>query len=143
MDDGAQTSNSNSDNFSKYPVEIYSGARIVTPIGDFKNMRTQLLNLSKNAITFAGQYVIGGWGCGAGCSSTALLNVQTGKAQYLDQMNTNADCSNGLKAGIDTRANSRLMVMTGAIMTGPDDGSPKECITQSYVEQNGKLILAM
>ena len=141
MDDGYQASNSNSDNFSKYPVEIYSGARIVTPIGDFKDMRTQLKNLSKQKIDFAGQYVTGGWGCGTGCASTVLLNVQTGKAQYLEGLNTDVDCSNGLKAGIETKANSRLMIMTGAKLSGPDDGSPHACITQSYLEQDGQLNL--
>lgn len=133
----------NTPSFSDYPAELFTGQRRIPITGEFKDMRGQMVKLAKQQIDFAGQYVNGGWGCGTGCYSPVILNVKTGNAQGLNNINpnvveTDVECR-GMTAGIETKANSRLMILTGAHLTGPYDGEPVACTKQYFVEKDGKL----
>lgn len=133
----------NTPNFSDYPAEQFTGQRRIPITGEFKDMRGQMVKLAKQPIDYAGQYVTGGWGCGAGCYVPVILNVKTGSAQGLNNISPNlvemqVECK-GMTAGIETKANSRLMIITGAHLTGPYDGEPVVCTKQYFVEKDGKL----
>ncbi|MDE2420402.1 MAG: hypothetical protein KGO49_04370 [Gammaproteobacteria bacterium] len=136
---GTTATHPHSYRFEDYPATVYNGPRQVKAVGEFAAMKGQLLAISKQKIDFAGEYVTGGWGCGSGCASTVLLNVKTGQARYIDSLDTNATCTKGMTAGIQSKPNSRLLILTGAKSQGPEDGEPQACIQQHWVEVNGTL----
>lgn len=134
---------SNTPKFSDYSVEVYSGQKRIPITGEFKDRRAELITMAKQKIDFAGQYVTGGWGCGTACYIPVLLNVKAGKVQGLNSISPNlvemqVECK-GMTAGIETKANSRLMILTGAHLTGSYDGEPVACTKQYFVEKDGKL----
>lgn len=71
-----------SDNFSKYPAEIYTGkisSIDYTSSPDAKTYKTKISQSLKNGVNFAGKYIIVSFGCGGGCLYSLLVNAQTGK----------------------------------------------------------------
>jgi|GEM_PF-4390332 len=125
--------------FEDYPATVYTGPHQFKAVGEFKGMQGQLQSISRQKVSYAGEYVTGGWGCGSGCASTVLLNVRTGQARYLDSLDVNVTCTKGMKAGIQGRPDSRLIILTGAKLDGPNEGGPYACTQQHWVEVNGTL----
>lgn len=69
--------------FNDYAVtEVYSGKNHSLVMDSFaKNFKTRLKEAIKNGKpTFAGHYIVTGWGCGGGCSTGAIIDAITGRA---------------------------------------------------------------
>jgi hypothetical protein len=82
---------------SDYPVKLLDTRKITkrVDVSDSftKEYRTQFKNALTHPISFAGEYATATWGCGsAGCTTTAYINLRTGKA--LSQIFTNYETEN-------------------------------------------------
>lgn len=69
---------------------------IATPLT--KNFKTLFARAMRSSVDFAGHYVTTSWGCGTGCATGAMVDVNTGKTYELPS------------ADIITRPDSRLLV---------------------------------
>ena len=126
--------------FENYPVSVYKGKRALQSTPLTKTLATEFQRMKSAPIDFAGVYTIGDAGCGTGCYVQLFLNVRTGKpVSFSEQMglDPNVSCSDGTEGSIDVRADSRLMVVRGA--DGGGMGDALDCLTEYYVEKNGKL----
>ena len=107
--------------FGHYPAKVQKAtARSI----DFKRspgasgFRTRLsAALREGRVTFAGHYILTGWGCGTGCISTAIIDALTGRVYFPEPIGGIAvgDDENGnyVENPIDFRKNSRLVVVHG------------------------------
>lgn len=77
------TKNSDVPKFKDYPVDtVYTGEHHPLVLNKFgKLFKTRLSEAIKNEKpNFAGHYIVTGWGCGASCYSSAVIDVATGIA---------------------------------------------------------------
>lgn len=127
--------------FEDYPASVYKGKRALKSTSLTRTYATRFKEMKTAPIEFAGVYTTGGAGCGTGCYAQLVLNVKTGLPLPLSEqvdINPNVSCTDGTEGSIEVRAGSRLMVVRGA--TSESMSEAVECVTQYYVEKNGKLI---
>lgn len=68
---------------------------------------------AKGKRTFAGDYAIVGWSCGAGCVGSAIVNARDGRVTLLPF--SAAMCRGQEASQLEFRARSRLLVVHGAL----------------------------
>jgi hypothetical protein len=110
--------------FADYPVaEIYKGpkAEPVRP-PDLAPDDDLWLRLDDNhspddKINAAGHYVLATWSCGTACVASGLVDAITGKVIYLPSVSDWRHVREDFEA-VQSRANSRLIVMSGALNDG-------------------------
>ncbi len=102
--------------FRDYPVSsVYRGApaKVKLVTADDRLFRTRLREAAIPPAVFAGEYIIGTWGCGTGCLMGAAVSLKTGKIHWLPGGSlsqygmTNWDNDDPLTY----RLNSRLLVV--------------------------------
>ena len=133
--------------FVDFPVDVYQGNHRVDASGKIeRQFKTTLKDAAKKPVEFAGKYVFVSWGCGTGCVSDGLLNVQTGKYSplELDGFTHQAVCSNtkSKEGQLVAKPDSRLLVVIGAKYDGsaPLSGEEETCSSRYYLESNGKIV---
>ncbi len=119
--------------FGDYPTRVYSGS-VRTPNlashPEAGTYATRLRNVAKGQVNFAGEYVLGVWGCGAQCLMGAAINARTGRVIFLP----GSICC-WLDAGdnvnpIDYHTNSSLIVLKGLL-------NEREPVATHYYELRG------
>jgi hypothetical protein len=108
--------------FEEYSVVVWRGRIIPLKLrshplaGLYRtSMRQQLKN---EGVNFAGHFTLASVGCGTGCSTTAMIDVRTGRAYFPNELNgwTSIVGDYEIPAGQDQRmfrANSRLLRVVG------------------------------
>lgn len=81
-----------------------------------RTYRTNLRNAAKAGVNFAGHFVVATWGCGTGCTSSAIIDARTGKVFF-------PAIFQGVGAGfcelseyaetLDYKPDSRLLILSG------------------------------
>lgn len=136
--------------FKDYPAPpLYSGppAKLLLDSDFAKEYRSRLTEAMADTPTFAGEYVLTGWGCGSGgCYVESLVNKRTGKA-----LETNfgahsvwTDMENGVEERVgewivSKKIDSNLLVTQE--VTEDDEGNPHEYFAKFYVADSGQLKL--
>lgn len=133
--------------FDDYHVDEYKGIRhlIVQNQGDVFLPNTE--HTEGYPITFAGEYVEVPTPCGTECSSSSTINIKTGLLLNDDAITEDTSiskCTNGGSVFTKYHANSRLMIVRGALKQKDSDGSPKiiskgRCVIHYYLEDGGTL----
>lgn len=110
--------------FRSYPAAVEkTTARSI----DFKRSpgastyRTRLRNALKEGVNFAGRYILTGWGCGTGCSHSAVIDARTGRVYFPDELMGVSVWFGENDYDNETykfRKNSRLLIIHGT--PGPD-----------------------
>jgi hypothetical protein len=131
--------------FAQYPSHgLFTGKQVPTIFRTpgQRMFRTVIREQAKNRPNFAGHYVIAQWGCGTGCISNAIIDLETGVV-YDGPFGNLPKATLYLgpppdpeSTGLFFRANSRLLIARGC----PNDGN---CGNYFY-EWNGaafKLLL--
>lgn len=113
--------------FGSYPAKI---ERKTAKTIDFRNspgastFRTRLRDALKGEVNFAGRYILTGWGCGTGCSYSAVIDARTGRVWFPDQLAGVSVWMGEQDGDLETftfRKNSRLLIIRGT--AGPmEDG---------------------
>jgi hypothetical protein len=101
--------------FRDYPAaNVYKGkhANVVLATAEEKAFRTRLREASKQAVNFAGEYVLSTWGCGTDCQYGAAVSLKTGHVVFLPGT---ICCWEGEGDRLEFRTNSRLLVAAGMI----------------------------
>ncbi|WP_417211972.1 hypothetical protein [Acinetobacter venetianus] len=121
--------------FNDYPANIYNGkpAKLLLNNETAKMFKTRLSEALKSKPVFAGEYVIAGWGCGAGCASYTFVNKRTGQVVEQDFGGETGDEIQ--KYQLD----SNLLIARGSIFDG--DYNEIGSTTKYYVMKNSKLML--
>ena len=124
--------------YTDYPVRVSNvqrNAPLVLGPKD-KEFRTRLRETVKEKPNFAGHYIVGIWGCGAGCVMGAVIDAQTGKVIWLPHTTCCWDANVDDKfEPVDFRLNSSLIVFTGMRNEKEDDNG-----THFYNFKNGRFI---
>ena len=136
--------------FKDYPApSLYTGApaKLLLDSDFAKEYRSRLTEAMADTPTFAGEYVLTGWGCGSGgCYVESLVNKRTGKA-----LETNfgahsvwTDMENGVEERVGEwivgkKIDSSLLVTQE--VTEDDEGNPHEYFAKFYLADNGQLKL--
>jgi hypothetical protein len=145
-----ETSSTNKDvpKFEDYPAgETYSGNNSSLILDSFGTQyRTRLESALKNGKpTFAGKYIVTGWGCGTGgCNTGAIIDAKTGQA-YPFPVNISSvnqyDSEGVITAGFQDhqyQLNSRLMIFSGNL-EGTDNTDGNDVI-EFYEFKDGKFV---
>lgn len=112
--------------FEDYPAETKktlrrAPVRLITSFD--REFRTRITEASKEAPNFAGKYRMEIWGCGSGCASGVLVDLEFGSVyrlplDYLEYQDLIAagwfESCNMLGPNLDFRLKSRLFVITCA-----------------------------
>ena len=121
--------------FKDYPVKVYSGpsAKLVVDSDDIRLFKTRLSGALKEKPTFAGEYIVAAWGCGAGCVSFNFVNKRTGKVLK--------DGFGGEEGEMveDYKPNSSLMVTSST--TYDSNYNPTGYFANFYILKNNKFQL--
>ena len=107
--------------FSQYPAKV---EKVTAKAIDFKHspgasgFRTRLTAaLREGRVTFAGRFILAGWGCGTGCISTAIIDAGTGRVYFPEPIGGIAvgddESGNYVENAIEFRKNSRLVIVHG------------------------------
>lgn len=102
--------------FENYPAKRYRG-RVSAPDlksdPDARSYRTRLRNAAKGTPSFAGEYVVATWGCGARCLMGAVINAKSGNVIFFP--GTVCCWDRNEESTLDYQLDSRLLVMRGSI----------------------------
>ena len=82
-----------------------------------RSFRTRLSEGVRGGVNFAGHYTVVGWGCGTGCISGAIVDLDRGKVLWPEQLNGIGVWYFGdsyADEPVAYRKNSRLLVITGS-----------------------------
>ncbi|HSY47860.1 MAG TPA: hypothetical protein VLC46_03535 [Thermoanaerobaculia bacterium] len=104
--------------FESFPVPIHTFRAVKPNVahGKAHRYRTVLRQSAAEGPDFAGEYKVARWGCGTCCSEFAIINLRTGVV-YFPPFYVACEYSTESQSdpiGIDYRADSRLLVVTGA-----------------------------
>lgn len=137
--------------YHQYPAAVYSGANAAVNFASnskAKAFKSHLLTAAKHKPDFAGHYVLTSWGCGAFCTTMAVLDVKTGNVYFPDPFKNNPDWSNRLIGYTfeKPQVNSRLLVIKAQLTKLPRNtpgalSGPKIQQTLYFQWQNNKLVL--
>ncbi len=112
--------------FSDYPVAAHRPTRLAPPrlaSAEARLFRTALRDAARQGPNFAGSYTVAVWGCGASCTSAAIVDARSGRVFFPDVMNDIAGthvsgrAPDGAEPAYDSlrfRADSRLLAVLGA-----------------------------
>ncbi len=135
--------------FAQYPATV---EKVTAKAIDFKNspgasgFRTRLsAALREGRVTFAGRFILTGWGCGTGCVSTAIIDGRTGRVYFPEPIGGVAvgddEDGNYYERPVDFRKNSRLVIVHGTPGTQIDRESYPPSGDYYYEWKNYKLRL--
>jgi hypothetical protein len=102
-----------------------------------RRFRTQLRLQTAEGANFAGQCRLAKWGCGTGCAEFAIVDCKTGKVYFSKELpyaTWSGEWSDA-EPGLHFRLDSRLLVLKGAPLEGPKQG------TFYYLWESNKLTL--
>ncbi|HKP69368.1 MAG TPA: hypothetical protein VJV05_08790 [Pyrinomonadaceae bacterium] len=133
--------------FSRYSAKV---EKVTARAIDFKHspgasgFRTRLTAaLRGGRVTFAGRFILTGWGCGTGCVSAAIIDARTGRVYFPEPIGGVAvgDDENGdyYEKPIDFRKNSRLVIVRGTPGTQIDRETYPSSGDYYYEWKNYKL----
>lgn len=102
--------------FENFPAQLYAGT--VRPPNlkshpEANTYRTRLRNAAKGTVSFAGEYAVATWGCGASCITGAIINAKTGNVIFFPGSICCWDRDE--ESIIDYKLDSRLMIFRGYI----------------------------
>ncbi|MEP0522148.1 MAG: hypothetical protein ABJO09_15020 [Hyphomicrobiales bacterium] len=102
--------------FENFPARPYSG-RVSAPNlqshPEANTYRTRLRNAAKGSVSFAGEYAVATWGCGASCITGAIVNAKTGNVIFFP--GTICCWERDEENIMDYQLDSRLLILRGAI----------------------------
>ena len=103
------------DLFAKYSVETSFDGRPAPPLltdPSARLYRTRIREGVAKGVVFAGHYEVAIWGCGAGCTSFAIIDAFTGKVSFFP-----ASISQNREAGerLTYRRDSRAIHVIGSL----------------------------
>jgi hypothetical protein len=125
--------------WSDYPAkELYKG-RAVEPVINTPHARMFRTRLREIAArdglpNFAGGYLVAIWGCGSACVGGGIVDARTGTVTMLPSVSGWREIHDDFE-GIDFRADSRLLVLSGERDEKGDMGR------HFYVMEKGRLKL--
>lgn len=105
--------------FARYKVKVGSKSSKQPNLASHENARmyrTNLRNAAKTGVNYAGHFVIATWGCGTGCTSSALIDARTGKVFFPDILQGVGAGFCELPDNSETLAyqpDSRLLILSG------------------------------
>ncbi len=105
-----------------------------------KKYRTNLRNaLANNEVNFAGKYIIAQWGCGTGCTESAIIDAKTGNVFFPNELQ--GVLAGGMSLGnhemIEYRNNSNLLLIYGYAGSNFTEGKESQHGIY-YYQWNGK-----
>lgn len=140
--------------FKQYGVAAENLANVKVNLSshrEARRFRTNLRNAAKGKANFAGHFTITTWGCGTGCSQSAIIDQRDGRVFFPNEFagvaqdfcepleNTNPvdspQMSDEEYAPIIYKTDSRLLVLNG--LSGSNLKSEGKCGTH-YLEWTGK-----
>ncbi|MCK5901786.1 MAG: hypothetical protein KAG28_01440 [Cocleimonas sp.] len=142
--------------FKQYKVnKIYKGKNHPLVMDKFgRSYKTRLrAAIKEQKPSFAGKYLVTGWGCGtSGCNTGAIIDATTGQAYQwpvilFSVYPLKAEFEEKDEAGQEQlyRRNSRLMIFAGGIESGVDanatDDKNNYDVVKFYEFNNGKFTL--
>lgn len=109
------------------------------------SFRTRLREALKGDVNFAGRYILTGWGCGTGCSHSAIIDAKTGRVYFPDPLlGVSVWYGNDSQDFPETytfRKNSRLLVIRGTPGPMEDGDSDQKQGTYYYEWRANRLRL--
>lgn len=134
--------------FRNYPAKV---ERATARSIDFRRspgastFRTRLREAVKGEVNFAGKYILTGWGCGTGCSYSAIIDAKTGRVYFPDELlGVSVWYGSGSDEFPETytyRKNSRLLVLRGTPGPMEDGDSDQKQGTYYYEWRANRLRL--
>lgn len=103
--------------FENYRVGKISQGKSATLKLNSPNARMFRTRLGENAaggVNFAGHYVLATWGCGSGCRSLAIIDVQTGRVYFTLSLMLVGTAMYQELDPLEFRADSRLLKVVGS-----------------------------
>ncbi len=76
---------SNAPPFARYAAQVETFKNVRINLQSNKNARTyrtNLRNVAKEGVNFAGHFIVANWGCGTNCSETAIIDARNGKVFF-------------------------------------------------------------
>jgi hypothetical protein len=106
--------------FKDYPVTtIFRGTPTAPMLSSrlARRYRTQLRNSVQYGPNFAGHYTVARWGCGAGCTTIAIMDALSGEVWFAPFVIEDAqvDSSNYCNRTSDFELDSELFMATGRV----------------------------
>ncbi|MGE3757545.1 MAG: hypothetical protein AB7H97_07310 [Pseudobdellovibrionaceae bacterium] len=139
---------SKSPTFGAYPAKV---ERKTAKAIDFRRspgastFRTRLREAIKGDVNFAGRYILTGWGCGTGCSYSAIIDARTGRVYFPDELLGVSvwfgSMSDDFPETYTYRKNSRLLVIRGTPGPMKDGDSAQKQGTYYYEWRANRLRL--
>jgi hypothetical protein len=114
-------------NYSDYAVtNIFRGKPVEVDLASHskaRRYRTMLSFQAAQGANFAGHYRVATWGCGTECNEFAIVDCKTGKVYFIDEMPyVTWNRYPGKDPGLHFRLESRLLVLEGSPVDGPEKG---------------------
>ncbi len=81
--------------------------------------RTVLTQGAKKGPNFAGHYTVVLWGCGSGCVAVAIVDADSGKVYFPNNLLSVDNVRVDVEPRIDFRTDSRLLIVVGGINEDP------------------------
>lgn len=109
-----------------------------------KNYRTNLKNaLANYGVNFAGKYIVAQWGCGSGCTESAIIDAKTGNVFFPNELQ--GVLAGGLSLGehnmIEFKPNSNLLMIYGYAGFNFEEGKETQHGIYYYLWDGKKLKL--
>lgn len=112
--------------FEQYPaLAAFSGKLAVPQVNahpEARMFRTQIRRGAKEGPNFAGHYTVVFWGCGAGCVALAIVDANTGKVFFPDNLGVvdniniaDEELESADGSLVQFKLDSRLIVVIGGI----------------------------
>ncbi|MFZ1702678.1 MAG: hypothetical protein WBO10_13625 [Pyrinomonadaceae bacterium] len=134
--------------FGRYPAKVEK--RTAKAI-DFRRspsaltFRTRLREAITGEVNFAGRFILTLWGCGTGCSQSAIIDAKTGRTFFPDELlGVSAwfgSVSDDFPETYTYRKNSRLLVIRGTPGPMKDGDSDQKQGTYYYEWRTSRLRL--
>lgn len=99
--------------FARYPAtDVFRGTPAMPDLRDpdVRMYRTRLRDAARQGVNFAGHYAMATWGCGAGCTVLAAIDLHNGKVSYFPGA---ISCGQEKNCGVQFRKNSRAVHVVG------------------------------
>jgi hypothetical protein len=112
--------------FSDYAVTIFNGKVAEVDLSSdpmARRFRTMLRWQTAKGANFAGHYRVATWGCGTECMQFAFVDCKTGRVYFpKDMPYVTWNRYPGKDPGLHFRVDSRLFILKGSQIDGPDKG---------------------
>ncbi|MEM5437118.1 hypothetical protein [Paraburkholderia diazotrophica] len=94
------------------PETVQKQARLKLTTAETRRYATQLREVQKHPVDFAGHFVMASWGCGAGCVTAAAIDVRTGAVTMVPF--TVSDWPLDVTEPLSFRKDSCLLIVRGS-----------------------------